>query len=273
MKNRIREKISGLLEDVSQTAGFIDGRGWAEGTAGNISINVSDLFRDMDLSSAGEFCKKIRLDKTYPHLTDQVFLTTLSGSRMRNIAKNPFPDMSLIRILPNGNECGCYMDEIACRRNKNPTSELPTHLAIHDLIVQDKRAATTIIHAHATELIALTHDVQFKNADTISKRLWSIHPEVKVFIPRGVGFVPYALPGSEAIARETIEAIRTVDMVLWEKHGIFAIGNSLDETFDMIDIACKAAKIYFLCIHTGMNPDGLSGKELTELSEFFNLKQ
>jgi rhamnulose-1-phosphate aldolase len=255
MKNRMREKLSRLLEDVSQTAGFIDNRGWAEGTAGNISINVSDFFGDMDLSSAGGSSKKIRLNKTYPHLMDQVLLTTLSGSRMRDIARNPFPNISLIQISPNGDECRCYLDETACRQNKNPTSELPTHLAIHDLILRDQRAATTVIHVHATELIALTYDDRFKNADAISKRLWSIHPEVKLFIPKGVGFVPYASPGSKAIARKTIEAIRTVDVVLWEKHGIFAIGNSLDETFDVIDIACKAAKIHFLCVNAGMHPE------------------
>ena len=82
----------------------------------------------------------------------------------------------------------------------------------------------------------------------------------------------YKLPGSEAIAEETIKTIRNHNIVIWEKHGIFAIGNSLDKTYDNIEIACKAAKIYFLCVNAGFQPEGLTDNDINELANHFDVE-
>jgi rhamnulose-1-phosphate aldolase len=94
-----------------------------------------------------------------------------------------------------------------------------------------------------------------------------MHPETMVFVPKGLGFVPYTLPGSEDIARETIKNLQHHDIVLWEKHGVFAIGESVLDTFDNIDIICKSAKIYFMCRGAGFIPEGLNEDQLNELKE------
>jgi rhamnulose-1-phosphate aldolase len=94
-----------------------------------------------------------------------------------------------------------------------------------------------------------------------------MHPETMIFIPKGAGFVPYILPGTQTIADETIKSFKKHDIVVWEKHGIFAIGKNPIETFDHIDIVCKSAKIWFQCKSAGFEPEGMTDTQLDELKE------
>lgn len=95
-----------------------------------------------------------------------------------------------------------------------------------------------------------------------------MHPEAKVFVQKGIGFVPYILPGTEEIAQETIKALIDHNIVIWEKHGVFAIGENVFDTFDSIDIISKSAKIYFMCKSAGFTPEGLSDEQIKGLEVF-----
>lgn len=97
-----------------------------------------------------------------------------------------------------------------------------------------------------------------------------MHPETIVFVPGGVGFVPYVTPGTEKIAVETLKALEKYNVALWEKHGVFAIGESVFDTFDIIDILGKSARIYFLVKSSGHEPEGLSEEQLAILKELAN---
>ena len=66
---------------------------------------------------------------------------------------------------------------------------------------------------------------------------------------------------------ETIKALKTHQAAIWEKHGIFAIGDNPYDTFDLIDILGKSAKIYFLTRSSGHEPQGLSDEQLQVLKE------
>lgn len=94
-----------------------------------------------------------------------------------------------------------------------------------------------------------------------------MHPETMIFIPAGVGFVPYLIPGTTTIGEQTVKVLENHDATLWEKHGIFATGRTPLETFDMIDLLAKSASIWFLCRSAGYDPEGLTGSQLTELSK------
>ena len=96
-----------------------------------------------------------------------------------------------------------------------------------------------------------------------------MHPEVKVFLPEGVGFAPYRCPGSSELAAATVEALRDHRLCLWEKHGCVAVGPDVVEAFDLIDTADKAAEIYLLCRGAGHEPQGLSPEQLDELTRRF----
>ena len=146
------------------------------------------------------------------------------------------------------------------------------HLLVREILFTDKVSSDefdsnekVVLHTHASELIALTQLKEYCNEDKINKILWGMHPETMLFVPKGIGLVPYTTPGTDIIAERTIEALKNHDVALWEKHGIFAIGYDIVETFDIIDILAKSAKIFFMCMNAGIEPEGLSDSQLDEL--------
>ena len=96
-------------------------------------------------------------------------------------------------------------------------------------------------------------------------------PETKAFCPRGLGIAPYALPGSSQLADATIRQLDDYDVVLWEKHGAFAVGEDIFEAFDQIDVLNKSAQIYMTARNMGFVPAGMTAEEMREMSVAFNL--
>ena len=97
-------------------------------------------------------------------------------------------------------------------------------------------------------------------------------PETKAFAPRGLGIVPYMLPSSKELADETIKAIDdNYDVVMWEKHGVFAVENDIISAFDQVDVLNKSANIYMCGRSMGFVPDGMSEEQMTEISTVFKL--
>jgi rhamnulose-1-phosphate aldolase len=253
-----------LMQNVSEVAGLLWEREWAERNAGNISLNITeiiigevrdDMFHD----------QLFELTTSFPELSEHYFIITCTGSRMRQLAVAPWDHAVIIKLTVGGDAFKIISEGDTKSHIQQPTSELITHLAIHQLVAQRGSKEKIVLHTHPTELIALTQNPEFKSTESINALLWGMHPETIVFLPMGVGFVPYALPGSTEIAKQTIESLRKHDLVLWEKHGVFAIANSVEEAFDTIDIVCKSAKIYFLCKSAGFVPEGLSTPQLSEL--------
>jgi rhamnulose-1-phosphate aldolase len=271
MKNLFNNELADISNQLAEIAGLLYQQGWAESSGGNISINVTDYLKNTDPDTLSGTSETIHFETAYPNLCNQWLLVTLSGSKARHIAKHPLPNIALIAITDNSRECRCFIDDSAATPNQKPTSELLSHLAIHNLMIREKQSVKVIMHAHVTELIALSHNPAFRSADAINQILWSVHPEVKIFLPKGLGFVPYTLPGSAAIARKTIDILRDHEIIIWEKHGAFAVGDTLENTFDIIDIAAKAAKIYLLCKQAGYEPEGLTESQIRELAESFKV--
>jgi len=248
------------IADISQ---YLWDRGWAERNAGNFSINVTDYFHEKELVrfSAYPF---FPLSKRYPDLARTLFLLSGTGTRMRDMAKNPLENVCFAYISDSGSAYH-IIDENQERTPVRPTSELATHLAIQQQLLQKKSSEKVVLHAHVTELIALTQLSPYKSEDTVNSLLFRMHPETLLFLPDGVGFIPYNLPGSENIAMATLKGFEKHKVVLWEKHGCMTLGRSLSEAFDNLDILAKSAKIYFQCKSTGMEPEGLTPAQLQEI--------
>ncbi len=248
------EKLVNIYNEIAEIASMLHQNGWAEKNAGNFSIKI-------ELERAKSLNNKIDLNLSYPKLANLIFIVTGKGTRMRDISKFPEKNMVIIQICENGNSYAILSD------NDNiPTSELPTHLGIHNMIAKRGSNERAIIHSHVTELIALTHIKKFCNQENLNSLFWQMHPETIMFIPKGVGFVPFSLPGSAEIASTTVETLKHHQITIWEKHGVFSIANNLNNCYDLIDIVTKSAKIYFLCASTGVLPEGLSNKQLNDLS-------
>ncbi len=240
---------------ISEVALMLHQNGWAEKNAGNFSIKIN--------SDAEEISGAvIPLSVSYKNIANNTFIITGKGTRMRDIAKSPTENTVIIKINSDGNSYS-----ILSQSDVAPTSELPTHLSIHNMIAQRGSNERAVIHSHVTELIALTHIKEYCSQQNINKLLWQMHPETIMFIPKGVGFVPFMMPGSNKIATATIIALKNHQIALWEKHGVFSIADSLNNCYDLIDIIAKSAKMYFMCASTGVLPQGLSDEQLKELSK------
>lgn len=104
-----------------------------------------------------------------------------------------------------------------------PSSELPLHVAIY----RARPDLRGIVHAHPVALVAfsLVHDV----------------PNTRLFhkarsVCGEVGFAPYELPGSEALARNVEGTFnRGFYCVILENHGVVTAGASLLEAFQRFE--------------------------------------
>ncbi len=111
----------------------------------------------------------------------------------------------------------------------------------------------------------------FKDSDTMTRTLWSMIPETLAFAPLGIGWVPYEVPGSLELANATLEKIRNYDVTMWEKHGVFAVGQDIMDAFDQVDVLNKAANIYMCARNMGGEPEGLSAHAMKDVQDIFNL--
>ena len=263
MKISKNTDIMRVLEEIKQISGLLWSKGWAESNAGNFSINITGL------------CKKIKfqipesgyvsLNKTYKHLRNQYILITCSGCRMRGIAVNPVQGLCLLYFNKSGNAYTIIsLDNIS---DKNPTSELFTHLELQNLLAGKNTGEKVVLHTHPAEVIALTNLKNFKSEKSINKLISAIQPEVPVLFPEGIGFISYQLTGSKKLALKTRKKFNKHKIVIWEKHGCVSTGKDLNEAFDYTDVLIKTIKIFFLCLSSGNKTEGLNVYQVKELKK------
>ena len=150
---------------------------------------------------------------------------------MRDLARWPMENGSVIRIM---DDCASYV--IIADEAVAPTSELPSHLSVHNDLLSKNSPYKASVHTHPIELIAMTHCPKFLEKDVATNLLWSMIPETKAFCPRGLGIIPYKLPSSVELAEATIKELQDYDVVMWEKHGVFAVDCDAMQAFDQIDV-------------------------------------
>ena len=161
--------------------------------------------------------------------------------------------------------------DILAEQPIQPTSELPSHLLMHNFLRAKGRDNRVVLHTHPTDIIGMTHCKPFLDSEKITRTLWSMIPECRIIVPKGVGIVPYEIPGTLALAHATIRQLEEHDVVFWEKHGILAVGEDLIECFDAIDTLSKSAQIYFSARMTGYEPEGMTEQQLDDLVPAFGL--
>lgn len=253
------------IEKVAEVAGYLWQNGWAERNGGNITVNITQ-WADDAMQRLPPISDIKPIGTTLPSLRGCYFFCKGTGKRMRDLARWPMENGSIIRIL---DDCASYV--IIADRPVQPTSELPSHLAVHNRLIEQQSSYKATIHTHPIEIVAMSHNRQFLGKDVLTRLLWSMIPETKAFCPLGLGIVPYALPGSNALAEATLNELESYDVVLWEKHGVFAKGLDVLDAFDQIDVLSKSAKIYLDCRAMGFEPEGMSSAQMQEMTRAFNL--
>lgn len=253
------------IEKVAEVADYLWQNGWAERNGGNITVNITQ-WADDAMQRQPPISDIKPIGTTLPSLRGCYFFCKGTGKRMRDLARWPMENGSIIRIL---DDCASYV--IIADHPVQPTSELPSHLAVHNRLIEQQSPYKATIHTHPIEIVAMSHNREFLGKDVLTRLLWSMIPETKAFCPLGLGIVPYALPGSNALAEATLNELESYDVVLWEKHGVFAKGLDVLDAFDQIDVLSKSAKIYLDCRAMGFEPEGMSSAQMQEMTRAFNL--
>ncbi len=238
----IKKKLLPIYGEIGKIAGLLWQKGWAEANAGNISVDITEILAD--LSYKWDSLASNPLPISFESLSGSYFIITAAGSRMRDILES-FSSVGIIRIGEKGNRY--YTISIAEMSTQFvPTSELPSHLMIHDFLRKNQMAQKAVLHTHPTELIAVSHIDKFAGESEFNKMLRMMHTEIEAIIPEGIGYVKTLPAGSMDLAEATINAFNNHRIAIWEKHGCIAIGKTLSDAFDLVDILNKAATILIL---------------------------
>ncbi len=260
-----RPRLEDEINKVAEVAGYLWQKGWAERNGGNITVNVTEYVDD-EVRALPALCEPKPVGTVLPYLKGCYFFCKGTQKRMRDLARRPMDNGSVIRIQE---DCASYV--IVADSPVMPTSELPSHLSVHNELLRNGMPYKASLHTHPIELVAMTHDRKFLEKDVASRLLWSMIPETKAFCPRGLGIIPYTLPGSVELAEATIRELGDYDVVMWEKHGVFAVDTDIMSAFDQVDVLNKSAQIYIAGKNMGFEPEGMSDAQMREMSAAFNL--
>ena len=260
-----RPALAAEVEKVAEVAGYLWQKGWAERNGGNITVNITEYI-DEEIKAMPAISQVFPIGAVLPNLKGCYFYCKGTNMRMRDLARRPMENGSIIRILE---DCASYV--IIADNAVKPTSELPSHLSVHNYLISKGSPYKASVHTHPIELVAMSHNPKYLEKDVATKLLWSMIPETKAFCPRGLGIVPYTLPGSVELADATIAELADYDVVMWEKHGVFAVDVDVMQAFDQIDVLNKSALIYIASKNMGFEPQGMSEEQMHEMSVAFNL--
>lgn len=240
--NKANMGARAVAAEIADVASLLWQKGWAEGSGGNISVNVSSHYAGIGIDFRTS--PMIPLQVSYPSLAHHFIIITAKGSRMRTLAKDPGSCLCLIKLSKNGDAYQVLFEDP--ENTLSPSSELPSHFAIHNNLAEEGKAEKAIVHAHVHELVAITHDPEIRDEGRLNDVLLKMHTETAFFNPEGIGFVPLLPPGSQELAQATLSALKDHRIILWEKHGCLSTGRDVNEAFDRMDLMAKAAKIFLL---------------------------
>ena len=247
------------IKQVSEVAGYLWEKEWTEKSSGNISIDLSGLFPD---SITDQIKEEVPCD--FPkEAAEMILFVTGSGCRLRHLVNRAEEVAAIISVNQTATAYSVLWG--GKKPDFKPTSELIAHLKIHIYNAVNNTGSKAVVHVHPTELVVLSHHKLFNDEAAFNYALWKMCPEIKLYVPRGVGCAEYARYGTEELANLTLEALTNHDVVLWEKHGALATGVDMEEAFDFLDVANKGAKLLLLAWSAGFDPEGLSAEQLDEL--------
>ncbi|MBC1522499.1 rhamnulose-1-phosphate aldolase [Listeria aquatica] len=255
-----------FLREMIETTSNLYRLGWDERNGGNISylLEESEITPYLDPTNA---LRLIPMDFDGKALAGKYFLVTGSGKYFKNVAKAPAENLGIIRIAADGAGVEVlwgYTD------GGTPTSELPSHLMSHIARLSVNSKNRIVMHCHATHLLAMTFTHELDER-LFTRTLWQMCTECLVVFPDGVGIVPWLIPGTNEIGIATSEKMKETRLVVWPHHGIYGSGETMDETFGLIETAEKAAQVYTIVCAQGGAKQTITDEELTQLGERFGV--
>ena len=251
------------VQQVIKTASNMYRLGWDERNGGNISVIIDPEEYSRYLPT--EAIRTFPLSFNAKELAGRVFVVTGTGKYFKNVEDAPEVNLGIVRISENGDKAELLW---GFEDGGKPTSEFPTHLMSHIVRLRKDPNHHVVMHCHATHTLALTY-VLPEYEDEITRSLWRMSTECIVVFPEGIGYTPWMVCGGNCIGQATAKKAEDYRVVLWGMHGVFGMGNDLDEAFGLIETVEKAATIYFLTLdHVRQT---ITDENLKELAEAFHV--
>lgn len=181
-------------------------------------------------------------------------LTTTSGGNISVKKEN------VVFITPSGIDKGemetNQVGEIDLNGNivESPyelSMETPMHLAIY----KARPDVKTIVHAHPTYATAFASSNKKMDSNLTSEgRL----------ILGDIAFAKYALMGTQELADIVAQSAKNSNVIIMENHGIIALGTTLLEAFDRLEVMEFTAKMNFVTETLNMRK-ALSNEQINEI--------
>jgi rhamnulose-1-phosphate aldolase len=242
----------------------------SEGSAGNISICMR---WPLEVRTRFPVEEEMELPMPVPELKGATFLVSGSGRRLREIADSPVAHLGCLVVNEGGKTARLYTSYH--RRFERLTSEFNSHLAVHyNQICTTETNLHAVIHAQPVHLTYLSHVLRYQETDYLNTQLLRWQPETIINLPEGIGFIPFQVPGSAALMKSNVEALRKYRIVIWAKHGVMARSDaSVKRAVDRVEYAETAAKYEYLNLCVGEIAEGLSGDEIRAICKTFSVEQ
>ncbi|MFZ4413409.1 MAG: class II aldolase/adducin family protein [Bacteroidales bacterium] len=138
----------------------------------------------------------------------------------------------------------------------SPSMETTMHLSVYRM----RDDVKAIVHAHPVTATAF--------ATTNKKINCSLTGETRAIIGIPVN-APYALMGTEDLAKQVAEAAIKANVVLMENHGVICFGKNLLLAFDRMEVLEAAAK-QTLITHLLGDKKEISSQDLNEIDHLFS---
>lgn len=259
-----------LIADVGRVGHRLSQIDASEGAAGNISV-----YAGWHIEPRRHFPKEeaLPLPMAAPELAGACFLVSGSGCRLRDILDDPRSNLGVVIVNSGGQTATLYTRYR--RAFTRVTSEFNSHFAVHrDQIRLTGTNFHAVVHAQPLHITYLSHIARYRDEDTMNQHLMRWQPELIVNLPRGLGVVPFLVPGSHELMAATLEKLRDHRVVVWSKHGVIARSEeSTLRASDRIEYVETAARYEHLNLRTGEIADGLSPEEIRAIVAAFNVEQ
>jgi len=184
-------------------------------------------------------------------------LTTSSGG---NISFRV--DEGFILITPSQTDKGRMKAKeigLTDMHGKSSSSKLKLSMetGMHLAVYKARPDIKAIVHAHP--ITATSFAVAHHNIDC------SLMGEARAIVGEPV-LAQYALMGTQTLADSVAKATENANVVLMENHGILAVGNSLLEAFDRLEVLEACARVNILTKIIGKSV-GLPPKDLAAIDK------
>lgn len=144
-------------------------------------------------------------------------------------------------------------------KGDSPAFKASMETGMHLAVFKERKDIQAIVHAHP--VFATAFGISGKQVNTkLMGEARAICGEPKV--------AGYKLMGTTRLAKVVAQAARNANIILMQNHGVLAVGKSLLEAFDRLEVFEASAKLTFI---TGLlgNRKELTQEELGEIDALF----